>query len=178
MATVERYGPGETAKGFVPGDFILAHRHNILGGLISQAEKRRFRGPDAVYAHWTHTGHVVDEDGSLVEAEIFGVKRNPISRYASDEYHLVRLGPDFPKEGRQRTVDYATGQVGQAFGFLDMMGAGMYLLFGWPLRVMRRNHQICSGLVVRALQAGGLVPDLDPFLTLPADLARRFGARP
>ncbi len=178
MATVERFGPGEAAKEFVPGDFILAHRHNVLGGLISQAQKRRFRGKDAVYAHWTHTAAVVDTEGSLVEAEIFGVKRNPISRYTSDEYHLVRLGPDFVEEGRRRTVDYSTAQVGQAFGFLDMTGAGLYLLFGWPLRVMRRNHQICSGLVVRALQAGGLVPGLDPFLTLPADLAKLFGARP
>jgi hypothetical protein len=178
MATVERYGPGETAKSFVPGDFILTHRHNILGGLISQAQKRRFKGPDAVYAHWTHTAHVVEKDGSLVEAEIFGVSRNPISRYTSDEYHLVRLGPGFSEAGRERAVSYATAQVGQAFGFLDMIGAGMYLLFGWPLRVMRRSHQICSGLVVRALQAGGLVPELDPFLTLPADLAKLFGARP
>jgi hypothetical protein len=178
VATVERFGPGEAAKEFVPGDFILAHRHNVLGGLISQAQKRRFRGKDAVYAHWTHTATVVDTDGSLVEAEIFGVKRNPISRYTSDEYHLVRLGPDFAEAGRRRTVDYSTAQVGQAFGFLDMTGAGLYLLFGWPLRVMRRNHQICSGLVVRALQAGGLVAGLDPFLTLPADLAKLFEARP
>ncbi len=178
MATVERYGPGEKATDFVPGDFILAHRHNVLGGLISQAQKRRFKGDDSAYAHWTHTAHVIDSNGSLVEAEILGVKRNPISRYTSDEYHLVRLGSDFAVEERQRTVNYAAGQVGQAFGFLDMTGAGMFLLFGWPLRVMRRNHQICSGLVVRALQAGGLVQDLDPFLTLPADLAKRFGARP
>lgn len=178
MARVERYGPGQDAKDFVPGDFILAHRHNLLGGLIMQAQKRRFKGPAAAYAHWTHTATVVDRDGSLVEAEIFGVKRNPITRYTGDEYHLVRLGLEFPDAGRERAVNYATGQIGQAFGFLDMLGAGMYLLFGWPLRVMRRNHQICSGLVVRALQAGGLVPELDPFLTLPADLARLFGARP
>jgi uncharacterized protein YycO len=178
MAKVERYGPGESATNFVPGDFILAHRHNILGGLISQAQRRRFKGPDAVYAHWTHTGQVVDRDGALVEAEIFGVKRNAIARYKADEYHLVRLGQEFHDSGRERAVSYATAQVGQAFGFLDMLGAGIYLLFGRPVRMMRRNHQICSGLVVRALQAGGLVPELDPFLTLPADLAKLFGARP
>jgi hypothetical protein len=43
---------------------------------------------------------------------------------------------------------------------------------------MRRNHQICSGLVVRALQAGGLLADFDPEITLPADLAKKFGVRP
>lgn len=178
MATVQRFGPGETATDFVPGDFILAHRHNILGGLISLAQKRRFRGQDAAYAHWTHTAHVVDPHGALVEAEVFGVKLNPISRYTSDEYHLVRLGAELSAEGRERAVGYARAQVGQAFGFLDMLGAAMYLLFGWPLRIMRRNHQICSGLVLRALQAGGILKEMDPFLTLPADLAKRFGARP
>lgn len=178
MATFQRYGPGETAGEFVPGDFILAHRHNILGGMISQAEKRRFRGPDGMYAHWTHAASIVDEDGTLVEAETMGVKRNPISRYKSDEYHLVRLGPEFSDEDRRRAVSYATAQVGQAFGFLEMLGAGLYLLFGWPLRLMRRKHQICSGLVVRSLQAGGLLKEMDPFLTLPADLAEHYDARP
>jgi hypothetical protein len=43
---------------------------------------------------------------------------------------------------------------------------------------MRRNHQICSGLVVHALEKGGVLRDLDPVLTLPADLAKAFDVRP
>jgi uncharacterized protein YycO len=178
MAHVERYGPGEEAGSFSPGDFILAHRHNFLAGLISQAEKRRFRGADAVYAHWSHAAIVVGSDGSLVEAEVMGVVRSPISRYRDDEYHLVRLGPEIQPDGRERSVDYAVKQVGQAFGFLAMVGASAYLLFGWPLRLMRRNHQICSGLVVHALQEGGMLRDLDAALTLPAGLAKAFDVRP
>jgi hypothetical protein len=178
VAHVERYGPGEEAGNFSPGDFILAHRHNFLAGLISQAEKRRFRGAEAVYAHWSHAAIVVDADGGLVEAEVMGVIRSPISRYRDDEYHLVRLGPEFQAEGRERTVGYALKQVGQAFGFLAMLGASVYLLFGRPLRVVRRNHQICSGLVVNALHEGGILSALDPVLTLPADLAKAFDVRP
>lgn len=178
MARIERYGPGEEATDLVPGDFILAHRHNFIAGLISLAQKRRFKGADAVYAHWSHSAMVVDADGTLVEAEVTGVQLNPISRYRADEYHLVRCGPEFPSEGRARAVAYSKAQVGQGFGFLDMFGASLYLLFGWPLRLVRRNHEICSGLVVRALQAGGMVPQLDPALTLPADLAKLFDARP
>jgi uncharacterized protein YycO len=178
MAHVERYGPGEEAGSFSPGDFILAHRHNFLAGLISQAEKRRFRGAEAVYAHWSHAALVVGRDGSLVEAEVMGVVRSPISRYRDDEYHLVRLGPEFRPEDRERSVAYAVSQVGQAFGFLAMIGASVYLLLGWPLRLMRRNHQICSGLVVHALEKGGVLRDLDPVLTLPADLAKAFDVRP
>jgi len=177
-ATVERYGPGEEARDFVPGDFILAHRHHVLARLISLAQRRRFKGAEAVYAHWSHTALVVEKDGSLVEAEIMGVRQNPISRYRAYEYHLVRLGSDFSSDGRVRAVAYAKAQVGQGFGFLEMFGASLYLLFGWPVRLVRRGHEICSGLVVRALQAGGLVPELDPLLTLPADLAKLYDVRP
>jgi uncharacterized protein YycO len=178
VATAERFGPGEEAQTFVPGDFILAHRHHFLAGLISLAQKHRFKGADAVYAHWSHSALIVEVDGTLVEAEISGVRRNPIARYRADEYHLVRLGSVFSPEGRARAVDYANTQVGQGFGFLDMFGASVYLLVGWPLRLVRSGHEICSGLVVRALQAGGLVPELDPVLTLPADLAKLFDIRP
>jgi uncharacterized protein YycO len=177
-ATAERYGPGEEAKDFVPGDFILAHRHHFVAALISLAQKRRFEGADAVYAHWSHSALIVEKDGTLVEAEIMGVSRNPISRYRSDEYHLVRLGSGFSAEGRAHAAAFANEQVGQGFGFLEMFGASVYLLVGWPLRLVRSGHEICSGLVVRALKAGGLVPELDPALTLPADLAKRFDVRP
>jgi uncharacterized protein YycO len=178
VARVERYGPGEEAGNFSPGDFILAHRHNFLAGLISQAEKRRFRRAEVVFAHWSHAAIVVGTDGSLVEPEVMGVIRSPISRYRDDEYHLVRLGPEFQPEGRERAVAYALKQVGQAFGFLAMLGASVYLVFGRPLRLMRRNHQTCSGLVVNALHEGGMLSDLDPLLTLPADLAKAFDVRP
>ena len=178
MARVERYGPGEDATAFDPGDFILAHRHRALAGLISLAERRRFHGRDARFAHWSHAAVVVAGDGSLVEADTMGVVRSPIAKYHDDEYHLVRLGSDLSPTGRSRVVEYALSQVGEGFGYLDLAGAGLHLLFGWPLRWMRKNHQICSGLVTRALQHGGLVEDLDPAITLPADLAKAFDVRP
>ena len=121
---------------------------------------------------------IVATDGALVEAESAGVKRSPISRYTDDEYHLVRLGDEFSAEGRKQTVAYAEAQVGQAFGYLELLGAALYLMFGWRLRLMRKDHQICSGLVVRALQKGGLLQDADPDLMLPADLAKIYKIRP
>lgn len=178
MARVERYGPGEEASGYEPGDFILTHRNRPIAALISFGQKRRFRGPDSVYAHWSHCALIVDAQGGLVEAESTGVVKSTISKYRATEYHLVRLGTELGAEGRRRAVEYATSQVGVAFGYLALAGVSIYLLTGWPVRLMRRNHQICSELVVRALQAGGLLNDADPALTLPADLAKRFDARP
>jgi uncharacterized protein YycO len=178
VAKVERYGPGEEAHEFTPGDFILTHRHNPISRLISFGEKRRFHRADAQYAHWSHCALIVAEDGAVVEAESTGVRESPISRYKANEYHLVRLGAELPPDGRDRAVAYAKAQVGEAFGYLALVGAAIYLLTGWPLRLMRRDHQICSGLVVHALQAGGVLADLDPQTTLPADLAKKFRARP
>jgi len=177
VARVERYGPGEEATEFDPGDFVLTHRHNPISRLISAGQRWRFRGAEAVYAHWSHSALVVGRDGALVEAESTGVRQSPISRYRTNEYHLVRLGPEFGADGRRRSVDYANAQVGKAFGYLALLGSAIFLLTGWSLRLTRADHQICSGLVVRALHAGGLLLDLDPDITLPADLATRFGVR-
>jgi len=174
---VERYGPGDVATRFDPGDFILTHRHNPMAGLISLAQKFRFKGPDAAYAHWSHCALIVDEGGALVEAESMGVTRSPISRYTGDEFHLVRLGSEFSAEGRKRAVDYTNAQVGQGFGFLAAFGAMIFLLTGLPLRLVRGNHQICSGLVVRALQKGNLLKGADPDMMLPADLAKLYEVR-
>ena len=176
MARIERYGPGDDARELVPGDFVLAHRNHLIANLIALAQKRRFHGPDAKYAHWSHTA-IVAGGATVIEAEMTGVVRSPISKYRADEYHLVRLGDELDARARERIVAYAESHIGQAFGFLDMFGAALYLLFGWPVRLVRRSHEICSSLVVHALQEGGLVKELDPALTLPADLAKRFDVR-
>ena len=146
-----------------------------MAGLISQAEKRCFKGPDAPYAHWSHAA-LVAPGATVIEAETRGVVRSPIAKYREDEYHLVRL--DLGAAERDRVVAYAAGRIGEAFGYLDLVGSGVYLLTGWPLRLVRKQHEICSSLVVRALQRGGLLEDLDPAITLPADLAKRFDVRP
>jgi len=177
VVTVERYGPAEEATDFTPGDFLLTHRHNPIAQLISVGEKRRFRGADAVYAHWSHCALVVDKDGALVEAESRGVLRSPIAGYKANEYHLVRLGPEFGNEQRQLSVAYAEAQVGKGFGYFALVGAALFLVTGLPFHLMRRGHQICSGLVVHALQQGGLLPGVDPALALPADLAKIFNVR-
>src|SRR6266852_224699 len=111
MARVERYGPGEAAAEYEPGDFILTHRNRPIAALISLGQKRRFRGPDSVYAHWTHMALVV-------EGEALGVVKSPISKYLATEFHLVRFGAEFDSAGRQRAVAYANAQVGVAFGYL------------------------------------------------------------
>ena len=176
--SVRRYGPGEEASDLEPGDLLLARRHRLMPALISLAEHRRFRGADSAFAHWSHCAVIVDRTGGLVEAEATGVLVSPLSKYRENEYHVVSLGQAFAAADRDRTVAYATSQVGAAFGYLALLGAVVFLATGRSVRMIRRNHQICSGLVTRALQAGGLLTELDPVTVLPADVARAFDVRP
>ena len=44
---------------FVPGDFILTHRRRMFAALITLAQRRRFRGSDARFAHWSHAALIV-----------------------------------------------------------------------------------------------------------------------
>ena len=176
IATVQRVGPGEDALEMSPGDFILAHRHHPLAGLISLAQKRRFRGADAAYAHWSHCA-LVESGDHVIEAEASGIVRSPISKYRQDEYHLVRLDGEIDASGRERATAYARSRLGRGFGYLDMFGLSIYLLAGRRVRLVRGDHEICSSFVVRSLQQAGLLRELDPALTLPADLAKRFEVR-
>ena len=52
------------------------------------------------------------------------------------------------------------------------------LIVGLPLKLIRGDHQTCASLVVHALQQGGMLEELDPDLSLPADLAKRFDVMP
>ena len=112
----------------------------------------------------------------MIEAETRGVIRSPLSKYKPDQYSVVRLSERMGAEGSRKAVAYTEAQVGKAFGFLVMFSLAVWLITGRRLEFRREDHQICSGLVAHALQQGGLEVGQDPTFTLPADLAKRFGA--
>jgi uncharacterized protein YycO len=175
---VERYGPGEAPEVLRAGDFVLTHRRRrLMPALITLAQRRRFRGGAREFAHWSHAALVVGADGTLVEAEGTGVRRSPLAKYHEDEYHLVRM--DGRLDDRQRSVaaEAAAGWVGDAFGYLVLLALVVWLLTGVPVRWARRDHQICSGLVARALATAGQPFSRDPAFMLPADLAEVYGVR-
>jgi hypothetical protein len=178
-ARVERYGRGLAATAVRPGDFILTHRRRrLMPALISLAQRRRFRGPARPFAHWSHAALVVAADGTLVEAEGRGVTRSSLARYHETEYHLVRMDGRLDDEQRAAAARAAAGWVGEGFGYLVMLSQLIWLLTGIRVRWRRREHQVCSGLVARALVLAGQGFRRDPAFMLPADLAEAYGVRP
>lgn len=129
------------ARDFVAGDVILTHRDHVIARLISFGQGWRFRGPDSVYAHWSHCALIVADDGTLVEAEALGVERSPWSKYRHADLEVVHVAHLLSAEDKRRVIEYAEGQVGQAFGYLALAGAAIYLVTGIPLRLVRRRHQ-------------------------------------
>jgi uncharacterized protein YycO len=177
-ARVERYGPGASPTIVSPGDFILTHRRRRLTpALISLAQRRRFRGPARAFAHWSHAALVVGSDGTLVEAEGTGVTSSPMSKYHENEYHLVRMDGLLDAGQRAVAARAAIRWTGEGFGYLVLLSLLIWLLTGIPVRWRRREHQMCSGLVARALVLAGQRFDRDPAFMLPADLAEAYQAR-
>jgi uncharacterized protein YycO len=169
----ERYEPGKAASDFEPGDFILTHAHHPVSRMLRLAQK--VRGRERKYSYWSHAAVIVDEDGSLVEAEARGVVRSPLSKYEPVEYHLVHLGSSADDRDRKQVAAFAESLVGQPFGFLDMFSVGLSLFTGAKLNVSYASHLMCSALVARALERTSAIFNDEPAHMLPADLARYYG---
>lgn len=171
--SVDRYGPGESATDFQPGDFILTHRRHLVSRLIRLAQK--IRGRERKYSYWSHAAVIVDSRGALVEAESKGVIRSDLTKYKEREYHLVRLGDSAGGRDREQVVAFAESLVGQPFGFLDLFSVGLSLLTGAKVNISYESHLMCSALVARALERTSAIFGDEPSHMLPADLARYYG---
>jgi len=171
---VQRFGPGEAASEFEPGDFILTHARHFVSRCIRLGQRLRQRE----YAYWSHAAVIVDPEGTIVEAETKGVQKNHLEKYRDIEYHLVRLGDSASPEDRRQVVAYALSRLGEPFGFLTMASIGFSCITGARLTFGRDSHEVCSGLVARALERTWAIFELDPEHMLPADLAKAYSVRP
>lgn len=169
----KRYGPGEEATDFKPGDFILTHKNKLIPRFIRFAQ--RIRGRERKYSHWSHTAMITSPRGDIVEAETKGVIRSQLSDYRDVEYHLVKIDGVADERDRRQAVEFTESMVGQPFGVLDGIGLILSLVTGLRLNVSYNSHLVCSALVARALERTDAIFDDEPAHMLPADLARFFG---
>lgn len=178
---VRRYGPGESAQSFTPGDFILTHRNRLYSWVISHGQRLAFRGKDRPYAHWSHAAFVETTEGGLIEARGPGVVRHPISEYENVEYHYVHI--DMDDHDRTQAVAFAQACVGQQYGFLTILSLSLMLItrslpivgeFSFGLN----GTEICSGLVARCMERGKYIFKKAPNTIMPGDLAKQFEILP
>lgn len=171
-----RYGPGEAAQTYTRGDFILTHGNKTYDRLIHWAQGLKMHGPDRKYTRWNHAALIIDEQGTIVEANGDGVDSNPISKYTPTEYYLVHI--EAADIERDNEVKFGQWAEGQRYGKLTIFSVFLSLLFGSTIIFALQGQEICSGLVARALERTGYIFDDDPAHIMPADLAKCFEVVP
>ena len=180
---MERYGPGEAATEYDPGDFILTHGDAWTSKLIRFGQRLRIHGEDRKFTWWNHATLVASEDGKLIEALGAGILRTNISKYKPVEYHLVRTGAE-PLD-RHEMVDFGEWAAGgkggsgrQTYGYVTILSIALTLLTGAKFTFSIEGQMICSGLVARSEERGHAIFSLDPAHIMPADLAKYYQADP
>lgn len=167
-----RVPAGEVYHG-MPGDFFLTVKKSKLFRLIGWGQSRRFKGDLKKFARWNHAGLFVGYGGEIIEATHKGVTRGNISQYKGREYIIVT-----PKvrgiDDITEMMEFAEWAVGKPYGFLTIVGLGIWAIFGGKFDVSLDGTIICSGLVARALERAGYIFDRDPSRVAPGDLARHF----
>lgn len=154
------------------GDFILTHENHISSKMIRFGQTLRFRGEDKKYSRWNHAAFVVGPTGELVEALGKGISGTNIEKYREVEYTIVR--PLYGPDDISQAVRFALWSLGHEYGFLTLVGLGLWTVFGGRFDVSLDGTQICSGLVARCLERAGYIFERDPSRVTPADLAKHF----
>lgn len=172
------FAPGQEAKQYRPGDFILTHGKAWTSVLIRIGQSLKYWGEDKKYAWWSHAAMIVAEDGTLIEAIGSGVRQGNISEYKDTDYMLVCIDGLADDRDREQTAKYARECLNQEYGYLTLVCIGLGLLTGMRLSFGVDGQSICSGLVARALERTDAIFDRDPANIMPADLAKYFNLTP
>jgi uncharacterized protein YycO len=175
----ETFGPGQTVRDPLAGDFILTHGDAWTSKLIRFGQRLRCHGTDAKYARWNHAAMFVDEDGNLIEALGGGVQKRNVSVYQGTEYTIVRIQKIIGGTGdREEVMKFAEWSLGQPYGFMAIVSIAIGLIFGGSFTFGFDGQSICSGLVARALERTSAIFNREPSRIMPADLAKYFRVEP
>jgi hypothetical protein len=147
-----------------PGDLLLFEGSGLLSTLIRWAQSRR---PSlAPYQRITHCAIAVSGQ-RIVEAVTPRVRE----RTLEPTDHPIVHCPVLTEAQREAIVAYATAQIGKRYGTGDALLLGVRMATGIILPWQDLDDVFCSQVCLRSLQAGGLLPHLDPSDCAPATLA-------
>ena len=152
-----------------PGDFLLVEsRGTPTDRLISFGQW--IRRKDRPYRRFVHAALIIDEAGTLIEAEPSGIHMgNTVATYPRS----VVVNITAPDDQRANAVAFAKDHLADHYGFLTFGAIGVQILTGVPFQFGLDGTEICSAYVSRALERCGY-NFVDPFTMTPADLACQF----
>ena len=175
-ATVERFGPGESADDLETGFIVLTHGDHWTSRMIRFGQRLRFRGSRNKFARWNHVALVLDADGNLGEALSDGVVRTNLSKYEGTDYHLVRV--ECAAADREQIGAFAASVLDSPqrthYGWLTIVSLFFTLGFGSKMMIGKIGTAICSGFASEALVRMGAIFPRPPAYMMHADLAEHF----
>lgn len=179
-ASTERFAPGDSARKWIPGDFILTHGDSFFSALIRFGEGLRIHGEDRRrrYAWFNHAALVVGDDGTIVEALGRGVVRENASKYRSKDYVVVHSGAD--DHDVKAILSFANWVTEHRahYGWFTIASLAFTMLTGAKFTFFIDGEFICSGFVARAMERTGAIFSRDPVHITPADLAKYYSVSP
>lgn len=161
-----------TAPWFPPaGSFVVVSTSGFGGWVIRRA----------THSWADHALIVVDDAGSIVEAEPGGVRRGHLSEYSGRQMKAFTQGTG---DQRTRVAQAAISMIGVPYDDLDIVDIGLDEIgihWGWLQRLVEKQHSlICSQMVAKCGAAAGLdwsCGQTDLALVTPAMLAILAEAR-
>lgn len=152
-----------------PGDFLLVEsRGTFMDRLIQFGQWLRRK--DRPYRRFVHAALIIDEAGTLIEAEPSGIhKGNTVNTYPRS----VVVSITAPDDQRANAVAFAESHLRDGYGFFSFVAIAIQILTGWPFSFGLEGTEICSAFVSRALERCGY-DFVDPFTMTPADLGCQF----
>ena len=159
------------------GDFILVKESAFLSRMIQLGQRLRV---SSEFCWCNHAALLVGYDNTgwkIIESVKNGPQLSALSNYRTGSYKVISSNLD--DEDRKEAVHFAYKSIGDHYGFLTIASIILNLLTPSSINIdFRRSRTlICSGLVARALEHGGVVLPKDPYSTMPADLAEWAGVK-
>lgn len=151
------------------GQYGCVRTHGLNAWLIRVGTRSKYN----------HVFLVVDDQGSIIEADPGGARRSTINAYAGDA--VLYSTDQLTAAQKDRVVAKATVLLGTGYGWLDIARLSLRSLglqWAWLTRAAdNEKTMICSQLVAACGEAAGLDWDCGreaPAAVTPADLARRI----
>lgn len=155
------------------GDIVLVHRKDIASDAIDEGQRiLSLTEPSiAPYVWATHCAYVrsAGTDPIISEMDFNGYRLNHLSAYKDVPYAVVHF--NFTDEQRASTRTNDDAMSGASYGWAQYVPLILDGITNGKFEGSWGSSIICSTHVTLALMGGGVFPDVQPNLVVPARIA-------